>query len=104
MSDRDPRAELADLSRRLRRVIEREAALGGGELLARAATLRRTVVEGGASEVKEAVSIAAPATTSDAPRAVDSASTTCKPGSGSGKPMTSNSFGPPGFGNGIEMA
>ncbi len=44
MSERDPRTELADLSRRLRRVIEREAALGGGELLARAATLRRTVV------------------------------------------------------------
>ena len=41
---------------------------------------------------------------SDAPSAVDSASTICKPGSGSGKPTTSNSFGPPGFGSGIACA
>lgn len=41
MSDGDPRAELADVTRSLRRLLERERSLGGGELLVAGAARAR---------------------------------------------------------------
>lgn len=61
MSESDARSELGELSRRLRRAIEREAALGGGELLARAATLRRVAASGAGLVMESPVAAPAPA-------------------------------------------